>query len=262
MSSSWWHNRHAREVVSCCVWGQVELGVRANAMGKRAKLAKAGGPYAKKAAINKAFKTRHKLTYAGTKRGQAKEKANKQLREVDVPSYAEICKLTHEILTSYLILRVFFLAPYHCIAFSWLLEEFSQGWYGFPGNLAVTFEKGAFSEYQAQFLCCSVHTGSHSGKLESCLWSMVFSCRAERKICHASLAGSVRRPWRCSQMVLCGARLPQLFAPGLESQIRHGLSHRSTTCRAEVPRNKLTLLPLFAVLTALVSKWPMMPRSI
>jgi len=129
-------------------------------MGKRAKLAKAGGPYAKKAAINKAFKTRHKLTYAGTKRGQAKEKANKQLREVDVPSYAEICKLTHEILTSYLILR-FFLAPYHCIAFSRLLEEFSQGWYGFPGNLAVTFEKGALSEYQAQFLCCSVHTGSH-----------------------------------------------------------------------------------------------------
>lgn len=80
-------------------------------MGKRAKLAKAGGPYAKKAAINKAFKTRHKLTYAGTKRGQAKEKANKQLREVDVPSYAEICKLTQEILSSYLILCVFFWHP-------------------------------------------------------------------------------------------------------------------------------------------------------
>ena len=169
---------------------------------------------------------------------------------------------SHTRFSPHINITCFFLAPYHCIAFSWLLEEFSQGWYGFPGNLAVTFEKGAFSEYQAQFLCCSVHTGSHSGKLESCLWSMVFSCRAERKICHASLAGSVRRPWRCSQMVLCGARLPQLFAPGLESQIRHGLSHRSTTCRAEVPRNKLTLLPLFAVLTALVSKWPMMPRSI
>ena len=84
-------------------------------MGKRAKLAKAGGPYAKKAAINKAFKTRHKLTYAGTKRGQAKEKANKQLREVDVPSYAEICKLTQEILSSYLILCVFFgTLPLYC----------------------------------------------------------------------------------------------------------------------------------------------------
>ena len=163
-------------------------------MGKKAKLAKAAGPYAKKAAINKAFKTRHKVTYTGTKRGQAKEKANKQLREVDVPSYTEICKLTQEILTSYLILRDFFLPPYHCIGFSRLFEEFSQGWYSFAGNFAVILEIRRCSEYQAHFLCRSVHTGSHSGKLESCLWSMEFFCRAEQDICHASLAGSVRRP--------------------------------------------------------------------
>ena len=50
-----------------------------------------------------------------------------------------------------------FWAPYHCIGFSRLLEEFSQGCYSFAGHFAVILEIRRFSEYQAQFLCCCSH---------------------------------------------------------------------------------------------------------
>lgn len=55
-------------------------------MGKIARLSKAGGPYAKKASVNKAFRTKHKISYSGPQ-NKAKKKANLQLREVEVPAF-------------------------------------------------------------------------------------------------------------------------------------------------------------------------------
>lgn len=55
-------------------------------MGKIARLSKAGGPYAKTTSVNKAFRTKHKISYSGPQ-NKAKKKANLQLREVEIPAF-------------------------------------------------------------------------------------------------------------------------------------------------------------------------------
>lgn len=64
-------------------------------MGKAAKLSKAGGAYAKKASVNKAFRTKHKISYSGPQ-NKTKKKANLQLREVDIPAFEIIVGLKQQ----------------------------------------------------------------------------------------------------------------------------------------------------------------------
>lgn len=74
-------------------------------MGKVAKLTKAG-EYGKKAAVNRRFKTRHKVSYSGTD-ARGAEKANVGLREIQEWLFDKVLKLTSLCLASALAGRSF-----------------------------------------------------------------------------------------------------------------------------------------------------------